>query len=128
MMKCDCGGEFKYQFSASKDDHIHKVYECSKCKETHVDISYKYKSYNCPKHHWEFDRWGFKDGVHDHEIFWLMKCDRCGAEHKRRFDSGEVGLREAVQLEDPRVLSLLDLNKDTARFHLGKDAVKDFWE
>ena len=46
---------------------------------------------------------------------------------KRRFDSQEIGLREAVEVEHPEVMKFLELNEHTARFHLEKEEVTDFW-
>jgi hypothetical protein len=127
-MKCDCGGNLNYKFTAQKDDHEHKIYECDKCGAVHPVVGYRYTPGTCPKHHWGFEGWGFNDGKDSHEIYWKMRCDRCGATHNRRFDSSAVGLRQAVQLEDPRVLKSLELTNQTARFHLPSDDVADFWK
>jgi len=127
-MKCNCGGEYKHQFTAVNSDHTHKAYKCVKCQDERVEITYNYNPTNCPKHLWEFIGWGFNDSPWSHEIYWKMKCDRCGATHRRRFDRSEIGIRRAVDLEDPRVLPTLEWTKDTARFHLPDDDVKEFWK
>ena len=127
--KCpNCGEKVIYKYTAGKNDQYVSIFECVKCKEQYDFHFYRYNPSNCPKHQWEFDRWGFEENQYTHRIFWIMKCDRCGAvSTERRLDSGALGLREAVDLEDPRVLTLLDLNKQTARFHLPADDVADFW-
>jgi hypothetical protein len=127
-MKHTCGGDLKYCFTAQKADHIHKVYQCLKCGETVETTSYKYIPSTCPRHQWEFEGWGFDDSPWSHEIYWKMKCDRCGQTGKKRYDSAEVGLRQAVDPQDPRVIKYLELKHETARFHLPQDDVKNFWE
>jgi DNA-directed RNA polymerase subunit M/transcription elongation factor TFIIS len=127
-LKCeDCGESLKYTISMSKNDHVIRIFQCVKCGKQYEITNYRYKPDNCPKHLWVFDRWGFKDGLHNHEIYWIMKCDRCGNIEHKRWDSREVGSREAVSMDDPRVLESLIVNKDTARFHFDKETVTDFW-
>lgn len=89
---------------------------------------YRYTPAICPKHQWEFESWGFKDSPHEHQIYWNMTCDRCGATKKKRWDSHEVGLRQAVDPMDPRVTSNMEWNKQTVRFLLPDEDVKNFWE
>lgn len=129
-MNCpNCNVPLKYEISARKGEIFYKMYKCPKCEELFDFRFYVYTPTTCPKHHWIFDRWNFKDGMHNHQINWVMKCDRCGKTNEEiRWDSEAVGLREAVDMEDPRVLTLLDLNKDTARFHMEPEEVTDFWK
>lgn len=129
MICAECSTKLKYVISVQKNEMHIKIFECPKCGEKYDVRNYLYTPKTCPKHHWYFDRWGHKDGLNSHETFWIMKCDRCGkTDNSIRFDSRAVGLRQSVDLEDPRVLDLLDLNKDTARFHLPADDVANFWK
>jgi hypothetical protein len=71
----------------------------------------------------------FYDDPDKHRIAWVMGCSRCGAENRElRFDSEAVGLREAVDMEDPRTQRFLEVNKFTAPFIFGKDGAKDHKE
>lgn len=125
---CGCGGHLKYEFTAQSLDNTHKVYKCELCGKSVAKITYVYKPSSCPKHHWEMVGWRFEDGPDKHEIYWDMVCDRCGAKRKERFDSEAVGCRQAVDVEDPRVLKNLALDKHSARFLLPDDDVQDFWK
>jgi hypothetical protein len=126
-MTCICGGTYQYIATASRGDHWINVYRCPKCEREIAETKYRYTPTTCPRHHWEFLNWNFKDGPRAHEIYWEMGCDRCGAKTTKRFDSYEVGLRQAVDMEDPRVLRALDFNERTVRFHLPKEDVSNFW-
>ena len=126
-MKCPCEVEMKHQFTAQKDDHVILVYKCPKCGHEGTEVGFKYTPANCPGHQFQFEKWGFRDNQWKHEIYQIHLCDRCGERVERRYDSGEVGLREAVEPEDPRVLKYLELNKKTARFHMDEDDRKNFW-
>ena len=125
--KCKCGGNLKYCFTAQKSDHIHKVYQCLKCGETVEDTSFRYNPTTCPKHHWEFESWKFEDSPYEHKLYWQMKCDRCGATSEKRWDSHEVGLRQAVDPEDPRVTRNMAWDKQSVRFLLPEEDRKNFW-
>jgi hypothetical protein len=127
-MNCECGGKFKHVFTGSKDDQIVKGYACEVCGKSLELMFYKYSPSNCPKHQWEFIGWGFKDSMNDHAIYWKMQCDRCGKIEHVDFSSQALGLRQAVQVENPEVLQFLELTDQTARFLLDDDDVKNFWE
>lgn len=126
-MKCDCGGEVRYFGTAEKNDQGRIIYKCALCGQEYEQPYFKYEPETCPGHQWEFQSWGFYDDPHKHEIYWNVICDRCGAKGKQRWDSKKVGLREAVSVEDPRVLKHLELNKHTAKYLLGKETAKEFW-
>lgn len=126
-MKCDCGGDIHYVAAVEKNDQGRMIYQCSLCGQELEQAYYKYTPSTCPKHHWQFETWGFYDDPNKHEIYWNMLCDRCGARAKKRWDSREVGLKEAVSVEDPKVLKHLELNKHTAKFLLDKETAKEFW-
>ena len=125
----NCNTSLKYHVTLKKGETLIRVYHCPKCGEDYDIRFYMYMPRDCPKHHWIFDRWNFRDNGDTHEIFWVMKCDRCGLTREDiRWDSHAVGLRQCVELENPKVLNLLDLNEQTARFHLPADDVVDFWK
>jgi len=127
-VQCQCGKEAVHIATAIKGEEVVFLFMCMSCGTEYESKSYLYKPNNCPKHHWEFVRWDFEDGPDKHEIFWHMACSRCGATHRQRFDSREVGIRQAVTLDDPRVLDKLALNKHTAKHIVGDDMAKEFWE
>lgn len=128
-MKCkNCGTDLKYLGAAQNHDHIKRIYHCAKCDTDFETTSYVHTPSTCPKHHWGFQSWGFSDSPYTHEIYWNMQCDRCGAKAKKRWDSNEVGLRQAVDIQDPRVLPNLEWTPETVRFHLPSEDVKEFWE
>ena len=126
-MKCDCGGTIKFKAAIEKNDEGKMIYQCGICREEYEVAFYRYTPSTCPGHQWQFESWGFFDSPFKHEIFWNVLCDRCGARAKKRWDSAEVGIREAVQIEDPRVLRHLDLTSQTAKYKLGEDLAKEFW-
>ena len=127
--KCDmCGmGPVKYIATASNEDHFIRLYQCFNCMEWYEVKQHRYQPANCPGHQWEFQDWGFFDNGFTHEIYWNVICDRCGCRKKVRWDSRQVGLREAVTMDDPRLLKHLPVNEQTARFHLGEEYIKNFW-
>ena len=128
MICYDCEIPIIYQATAANGDLLVHIYTCPKCGMAYETRQYKYTHQNCPKHQWEFTSWGFQDGLHTHKIYWRLQCDRCGKIEHKRWDSKEVGLRQAVEMEDPRVLKYLTLDENTARFILDDDEVKNFWE
>ena len=127
MFQCSCKGELKYKFTAQNKDHTILVYECKKCKKIYEDKRYRYTEGTCPKHHWIFETWGFQDDQYKHSIYHLYICDRCGKQYKEHLDSAHVGIREAVDMEDPRVKKATRITPETARFHFDKDDLANFW-
>ena len=126
--KCDCGGEYHQIWVASNDAHYVVNYRCNKCQHNVESLHYKYSELNCPKHHWVFKEWDFKDDENKHSLAHVYLCDRCGRRHEERLDSGAVGLRECADPEDPRVKQSLKWTDDSVRFHLSKEDVAEFWK
>lgn len=130
QLYCDCGGEAHYEGTAMKNFHGYHVYKCEFCNadyEREVCLTDRSKC----AHEWYFDRYGFFKGYHmgTHRIWMVMKCNICGMETKKddvRIDMGAIG-RERVDIEDPRILRFLEVNEDSAEFHLGRDDAKEFW-
>lgn len=127
-MKCECGAHLKYQGTVDTGERIIRVFRCQNpnCGKEWEERYMKNHPSNC-SHQWGFEGWGFQDGPYSHEIYWNMVCDYCGKREKVRFDSRSVGLRESVDIEDPRVMQFLDVNQHTAPYLFGKDEAKEFW-
>lgn len=129
MVDCACGrGVLRFIAAVENKDEGRLIFRCDACGAEFEQEYYRYTPSTCPKHQWQFESWGFFDSCDNHEIYWNLKCDRCGLKTKKRWDSRAVGLKEAVDIEDPRVLNLLELNRYTKKYLLGKtDEETDFW-
>ena len=126
---CDyCLGPLQYQFTAAKDDHIIKTYKCLVCGRTDEAWFYKYRPYNCPKHHWIFDHREFSDNFHAHNIDMVFICDRCGARRLQPQDTKGAGISGRVEIEHPKVWRTLALNKAVAKRMFTQEEFQDFWK
>ena len=113
---CSCGKWAQYTATVKIHDCLNvRIYACE-CGEEYESIHYKYDPATCD-HQWQVKDYDFKDGVYNWKAGVRMGCDKCGQVRLRRLDSETMGIREAWDMEDPKVLKLLRLTKDTARFH-----------
>jgi len=126
--KCSrCEGELVYVISASKDDQVAQIYQCNKCGELQDVMRYRYKTYDCPGHQFNFSHREFSDNAFSHTLDMVLICDRCGARRVESQDLRGAGRKGMVEIEDPRVFPTLALNKSVAERLLTKEEVKDFW-
>jgi len=127
---CVCGGFADYIATAQPDyNDCLKIdlYSCKLCNREYEIKRYKHHPSTC-SHQWEAVDYDFRDKPGGWEAWYNVHCDKCGLTMKGpRMDSNSLGLREAWDMEDPRVKKLLKLNSQTARFLLSEDDVHNFW-
>lgn len=123
-----CLGPTEYLITASKDDHVVRIYQCKVCQRKHEQMFYRYTPQNCPKHQWEFSHRVFKDDSISHSIEMVFICDRCGTDRIERQDTKAAGLSGRVEIDHPLVAPTLQLNKSMAKRFLDLgDELEKFW-
>ncbi len=128
--RCDlCNGELVLSAILTKGhDHTIYLYKCSFCG---VEYEYKihtYTPFTCPKHLWIFSHREFFDTPWTHSIEMVFKCDRCGQEKRIHQDTYQSGISGRVEIDDPRVVGSVVLNKSAARQYTDKATFNEFYK
>ena len=124
-MRCDlCNGELALSYTAVKDEESQvRVYKCKECGAEYDFKIHKYTPLTCPKHIWIFSHRIFIDTPFSHTIEMVFICDRCACERRERQDTYGVGISGRVEIDDPRVLNTLIINKSWAKHFINNKVI-----
>lgn len=128
--KCDiCGGKL-FRRGTAQLAHSHTIYimECENCGAQYDFKIHHYTPLTCPKHMWIFSHREFYDSPWVHSIEMVFKCDRCGQEKRLHQDTYHSGISGRVEINDPRVLGTVILNKSLAKQIIDKPEYKEFYK
>jgi len=115
--RCDlCNGKLARVAVAQKDKfHTIYIYKCDFCGAEYDFKVHAYSPFDCPRHIWIFSHREFYDNQWSHSIEMVFKCDRCGQEKRVYQDSYHSGFSGRVEIDDPRVIGTVVLNKSVAK-------------
>ena len=128
--RCDlCNGELALSAILQKaQDHKIFLYRCSFCGAEYEYKIHSYTPFTCPRHLWIFSHREFYDNPWSHSIEMVFKCDRCGQEKRIHQDSYHSGFSGRVEIDDPRVIGTVILNKSAAKQFVDKEEYNEFYQ